>query len=128
MSILIHAKTARQARDAQASCIFGKYREAAEIYAKIAKICWTGHLYDDATTAIINASNCLVKADMADDAFDGLRSASIMLVQSGQVSPAMRLGQQVYFLEVTYPDMFRNSFTPFQCFIYNLCKNKHLVE
>lgn len=128
MSILIRAKTSRQAREAQASCIFGKYEEAARIYARIAKLCWSGCLYDDATTAIINASNCLVKADMADDAFDGIRCASIMLVQNGQVNPALRLGEQVYFLEVTYPDLFKNSHTPFKCFIYNLCRNKHLLE
>jgi hypothetical protein len=121
-------KAIRRERDADAVSLFGRFENAATIYADIARMFWTERMYDDVAVSIIKASECLMKADMADDAFDGIRSVAIMMANNSQVDAALRLGGYVRVLETRYPSSFKNSSAPFESFIYGLCKRRHLIE
>ena len=124
----LRIKAARQETDACVATVFGKFEEAAAIHARIARMFWTARMFDSVASSIINASECLMKADMPEDAFDGIRSASIMMINNSQVCPAIKLGGYVRVLEYKYPNSFKNSSAPFQAFVYDLCKEKHLIE
>ena len=108
--------------------MFGRFEEAAEIHAQIAHICWKANMYDHVVASVTKASDCLMRANMPDDAFEGLRIVSTMMANYGQAEPALRLGAYASYLESRYPDKFKNSASTFQLYVYNMCKDKHLIQ
>lgn len=123
----LYARAARRESAAVSESVFGRYEEAAKIHAAVARMFWSARMFDDATNSVIKASECLMKADMPEEAFDGIRSASIMMVGRSQADNALRLVGYVKVLVTRYPTSFKISAAPFESFIYKKCKDEELV-
>lgn len=127
MSAGLNMKAIRSDSLARGASEMGQYEEAATIHARTAKMFWTAKRYSDATTSVIKASECLMEAGMPDEAFEGIRSTSIMLVGVRQPKDACRLSLHVEVLEERYPMTFGYASQPFQKFVCGLCKEHHLL-
>ena len=121
------SKAIRQESSASAAAVLGRFEEAAIIHAKLAKMFWTERMFEDAASSIIRASECLIKADMPEDAFEGIRLASTMMIMRGEAVPALRLGGYVGVLEKKYPNSFKICSIPFQSYLMKLCVQKKLI-
>lgn len=124
---MIIAKARCQAANATGAALFGRFEEAAAIHASIARLYWRHGMYDQAVQSIENATKYLLDAGMEDEASEGIRITTVMLIQKRQPTPALRLSNYVKYLELRYPQRFWVSSKPFCSFVYQKCMENNLI-
>jgi hypothetical protein len=97
--------------------MLGQYDIAAEAFAKAAKMYWTRSSFDDVAINVKKAAECLLNEQRTEDAYDGLRRTTIMLVRVGAVNGAQILVTELNHVKEREPEVYRPLCDGLSCYV-----------
>jgi hypothetical protein len=92
--------------NAVVAMMFGRPDEAARLHARAAQLYWRMNLISNAIKSVQMAADCLLDAGMADEAFDGMRTVTVMLVKRRDIGTAYDMADHLKVLCLKDPAHF----------------------